>query len=138
MAMIGNMAKGWRNKARVAKERRDAISKAAQDMQTPAQRAAARNAQKGFWNSSPELSEEEKAEAEKRSLAEVERLQAAMKAELEANKHDMSEKAKGRHGKLLARLEAKKKRLAKKEQRAAAAAAAAKQQSESTPQTEGK
>ena len=76
MAMIGNMAKGWRNKARVAKERRDAISKAAQDMQTPAQRAAARNAQKGFWNSSPELSEEEKAEAEKRSLAEVERLQA--------------------------------------------------------------
>jgi len=61
-----------------------------------------------------------------------------MKAELEANKHDMSEKAKGRHGKLLARLEAKKKRLAKKEQRAAAAAAAAKQQSESTPQTEGK
>jgi hypothetical protein len=76
MAMIGNMAKGWRNKARVAKERRDAISKAAQDMQTPAQRAAARNAQKGFWNSAPELSEEEKAEAEKRSLAEVERLQA--------------------------------------------------------------
>ena len=118
MAMIGSMAKGWKNKARVAKERRDAISKAAQDMQTPAQRAAARNAQKGFWNSSPELTEEEKAEAEKRSLAEVERLQAAMKAELEANKNDMSEKAKNRHGKLLARLEAKKKRLAKKEERA--------------------
>ena len=76
MAVMGNRKKQAELDIIQAKERRDAISKAAQDMQTPAQRAAARNAQKGFWNSSPELSEEEKAEAEKRSLAEVERLQA--------------------------------------------------------------
>jgi hypothetical protein len=37
-----------------------------------------------------------------------------MEKELHQNKSDMSEKAKHRHGKLLARLEAKKKRLAKK------------------------
>ena len=34
MAMIGKMAKNWKNKARVARERRDAIAKAAKDLQT--------------------------------------------------------------------------------------------------------
>ena len=91
-------------------------------MQTPAQRAAARNSKKGFWSTTVELSEEEKAEAEKRSIAEVERLQAAMKAELEQNKNEMSEKAKNRHGKLQARLEAKRKRLQRKQNAAAKAA----------------
>jgi hypothetical protein len=114
MTMIGNMAKSWKNKARQAKERRMAIAKAAKDMQTPAQRAAARSANKGFWNSTPELSEEEQAELQKKNLEEVERLHKAMEKELHQNKSDMSEKAKNRHGKLLARLEAKKKRLAKK------------------------
>ena len=37
-----------------------------------------------------------------------------MEKELHQNKSEMSERAKNRHGKLLARLEAKKKRLAKK------------------------
>ena len=44
----------------------------------------------------------------------MERLHKAMEKELHQNKSEMSERAKNRHGKLLARLEAKKKRLAKK------------------------
>ncbi len=132
MAMIGKMSKSWRAKARVAKERREAISQAARDMQTPAQRAAARANKKGFWAAAPELTEEEAAEAQKKNLEEVERLHAAMQRELDQNKNDMSEKAKNRHGKLLARLEAKKKRMAKKAERAAKKAAEAQAEASAT------
>merc|ERR1711871_114755 len=78
MAMIGKMAKGWKQKARKAKETRMAIAKAAKDMQTPAQRAAARAANRGFWNTTPELSEEEQAKLQKKNLEEVERLHREM------------------------------------------------------------
>ena len=118
MAMIGKMAKTWKHKARKAKETRLAIAKAAKDMQTPAQRAAARAANRGFWDAAPELSEEEQSKLQQKNLEQVERLHREMQKELHQNKNDMSERSKKRHGKLLARLEAKKKRLAERAARA--------------------
>merc|ERR1711871_230781 len=108
MSIIGNLANKWKMQSKKAKNTAQGG--------TPAERRAARAAQKGFWdgdNKDSEVAEAQRKEKEKKeALQQVEKLQQKMEEELNKKDAEMTDRQRRQHERLLKKIELKKKRAA--------------------------
>merc|ERR1712023_276839 len=117
MSFVGGLAHKWKTASSKAKE------KAKKEMEklasgTPAERRAAREVSKGFWQGGDddnEVAEAQRLEKEKKAnLEHVKKLQMKMEEELNKKGAEMTDRQRRQHERLLKKLELKKKKAALK------------------------